>query len=806
MTMLWNYLKLALRNLIKQKYRSLINILGLGFGIACCILIYMYTKMELSYNDFHENKQNIYRIYYSYIEATGDKRFSPFLPYGISNGFAEKIPGVEKSCGLRSTMAWIGSGEELFNETIGFTDSSFFDIFTFHILAGDRISPLKHPQSVVLTKTVADKFFGDSINNYDRIIGKSILFPQPAPNDFIITAVLEDPPENNSFRWTVLVPYANCRYYPQCNNAFGNTSIYVLLNPETDAEKVEETAQTLKETYHGERIDQLVHFGYLADSENNFKYLLQPLDELYLHSADFPGCYEITSNMRIIYILSSIAVLILLIACFNYVMLTIASTMNRMKDLGMMNVVGAQRGQIIRHFVSESFILTFISLFLGMILAEQLLPVFNRLSDMDLTFTLYRDWENFIFLILLLLFIVFATSIYVSTFILRKNQPLKFLRREPLTLKRHRFARYFVILQYMITIILLICSGVIIKQLHYMLEKNVGFKKENIVVLNVDFPYQKVLTLKDRLLQYSHIVDVSMSDRNFISGSSSIDIKNFKGDLVNTRFLRIDHDYLKTFGMELLDGRNFEANEPIEDNQNVIVNETFVRAFGLESPVGEIINIEAFEIEVTIIGVVQDFHFDSMQDEIMPVMLIIFPFNSIWAVFVRIDGQDIPAALEQIKKAWDEVVPEYTIDYSFLSDNLDEQYNNEDRWSRITAYAAVIAIFLSCLGLLGISSLLVARRLKEVGIRKATGASAWKVVLLLNRDILKWVIISFILACPAAWYIMNRWLQDFDYRTNIAWWIFAIAGLATLVIALLTISWQTWKAARQNPVETLRYE
>jgi len=762
--------------------------------------------MELSYNNFHENKQDIYRVYYSYIEAAGDKRFSSFLPYELSSGFAEKIPGVEKSCGLRSIPAWIGGGEVLFNETVGFTDSSFFDIFTFHVLAGDRISPLNHPQSVVLTKSVADKFFGDSIDDYNQIIGERILFPQPAPNDFIITAVLEDPPENNSFRWTVLLPYPNCRYYPQCNNAFGNTSVYVLLHPETNVEKVEETAQTLIETYHGERIEQLVHYGYLADVENNFNYLLQPLNELYLHSVDFPGCYEITSNMRIIYILSSIAVLILLIACFNYVMLTIASTMNRMKDLGIMNIVGAQRGQIIRHFISESFILTFVSLFLGIILAEQLLPVFNQLANMDLTFTLYHDWGNFIFLILLLLFIVFATSFYVGVFILRKSQPLKFLRREPLTLKRHRFARYFVILQYMITIILLICSGMIIKQLHYMLEKDVGFNEENIIVLNIDFPYQKVLTLKDRLLEYPHILDVSMSDRNFISGSSSDDLKNKKGELVQTRFLRIDHDYLETFGIELIDGRNFTPSDPIEDNYNVIVNETFVKAFELESPVGEVIPIQAEDIVPTIIGVVKDFHFDSMHDEIMPVMLIIFPFNSIWAVFVRIDGQDIPTAMEQIKKAWDEVVPEYTIDYSFLSDMLDKQYNNEDRWSRITAYAAAMAIFLSCLGLLGISSLLVARRLKEVGIRKANGASAWRVVLLLNRDILKWVFISFVLACPAAWFIVNRWLQDFDYRTDLAWWIFALSGLATLAIALLTISWQTWKAARRNPVETLRYE
>lgn len=283
------------------------------------------------------------------------------------------------------------------------------------------------------------------------------------------------------------------------------------------------------------------------------------MEKLYLYSDDYPGCYEKTGKIRILYILSSIAVLILLIACFNYVMLTIAYTMNRMKDLGMMNVVGAQKVQIFQHFIIESLILTFISLFLGVFLAEQMLPVFNKLADKHLTFTLLHEWESYLFLILILLFIVFLTSLYVGVFLLRKDQPLKFLRKELLTLKRHHFARYFVIFQYLITIILLICSGIIIKQLHYMLQKDVGFKQENILVLPVDFEYQKVLTLKDRLLQYSHIVNVSMSDRNFVSGRSSDDIKNKKGELVEIRFLRIDHDYLETFGLELIDGRNFTA-------------------------------------------------------------------------------------------------------------------------------------------------------------------------------------------------------------------------------------------------------
>jgi putative ABC transport system permease protein len=510
--------------------------------------------------------------------------------------------------------------------------------------------------------------------------------------------------------------------------------------------------------------------------------------------------------MRIIRTLSSIAVLILLIACFNYVMLTIGASMKRMRDLGMMNVIGARKGQILRHFISESLILTMIALFLGIILAEQLLPLFNNLAEEDLTFTLYHRWENFLFLLVILVFIVFSTSLYIGIFLLRNNQPVKFLRKELLSLRRHRFARYFVILQYLITIILMICSGIIVKQLHYMLDQDVGFEKEDVVVLPVDFPIQKVMTLKDKLLQQSRIQDVSMSDRNFVSGSSSVGEKNARGEIVTIRFLRIDHDYLETFSLTLLDGRDFNSNEPMEENYNVIVNETFVKAYDLESPVGEVINLESFDIKVTIIGVVKDFHFDSMHDEIQSVMLIIFPFNSIWSVFVRIDNTDIQAALRQIESAWNEVVPEYTYDYSFLADMLEEQYNNENRWSRITAYAAGIAIFLSCLGLLGISGLLVARRVKEVGIRKANGASAGRVLMLLNGDILKWVLVSFILACPIAWYVMNRWLQDFAFRTSISWWIYALAGVAALLIALLTITWQTYRAASMNPVNALRYE
>ncbi len=802
--MIWNYFKYAFRNLVKQRGRTLINILGLSFGIACVIIIYLYSTRELSYNHFHANGDRIYRVYSSRVEA-GDPSYSPFLPGEMAAAISEKVPGVEKTCRLRSTSAWIGIGEVLFNEQLGFTDTTFLEMFTFPVLAGDPVNPLSDPHSLVLTETVAEKFFGDSIGDWNDIIGEGIEFPQPAPNVYTVTAVIADQPENSSFRWTVLLPYENARYYPQCNDAFGNTSIYIMLGADSNPEAVEQTMQSLIDEIHGERIEQLIHFGGVTREEFNFQYRLEPLNELYLNKQKMGQCYESTGGTRSIYILSSIAVLILLIACFNYVMLSIGSAMNRLRDYGLMNVSGAYRTQIMGHFISESFLLALVSMFLGIILAEQILPLFNRLAQEDLRFTLYGDWRNFVFLAGVLVFIVLSTSNYIGVYLLRNNHPVKFLRKEMLSLKRNRLARGFVIAQYLITIVLLISSGVILKQLRYMIRQDVGFNKENLLVLPVDFPLQKVLTLKDRLLQSAHVLDVGLSDRDFTSGSSSTAEKNEQGEIVLIRFLRIDHDYIPTIGLELLDGRNFFKDEPMKDNFNVIVNETLVKQYGLENPVGSQVQIKSYDLTVTIVGVVRDFHFDSMHDEIQPLMMIIFPFNSIWAVFVRIDD-DYAAAIEQVEEAWNEVVPEYSFDYSFMADKLVSQYENEDRWSRIIAYAAGIAIFLSCLGLMGISGLLVARRFREVGIRKAHGASIGQITILLNMDILKWVLASFALACPAAYFIMRRWLQDFAFRTSLSWWIFALAGLAAILISMLTISLQIYRTAIQNPASSLRHE
>jgi putative ABC transport system permease protein len=804
--MISSYFKYAFRNLLKHRGQTFINLFGLSFSIACVIIIFLYSSWELSYNDFHQNNDRIYRMYSTVSKLDGEDFYSPYQPSEMAAALEENIPGIEHTCRMKATQAWIGIGDVLFQEDVGFVDSTFFDIFSYDIIAGDKVDPLSILKSVVLTESVARKIFGDSLISFNEIIGEIIEFPEKAPfNLYEVTAVIADPPKNSSFKWTVLIPYVNSKPYPRSNDFTGDTYVYVMLDETNDLERLEKASQDLVEEIHGKVLEELNQLGYISSEDNNFRYHFMKYKDFYLGPNKFSDSYEKIGSRKAIFILSSIAILILLIACFNYVMISIGASLNRIGDFGIMNIMGARRWQILLQFVIESFVLTLISLFLGIILAEQLLPLFNRMSQVDIHFSLYREGRNFVFLALILLFIVLSTSSYIGLYLLRKCQPLQFLRKEILSVRRNGVASLSVVIQFFIAIVLLISGGVIIKQLNYMMKTDVGFNKENVLVIPVDFSREKVLTLKGKLLESPHVKSVSMSDRSFISGSSSQGLKNKKGELTEVRFLRVDADYIETLGLQLIEGRNFFKDEPIDSNSNVVINEALVRNLGLEDPIGDYIELNSGDTRLEIIGVVKDFHFDSMHDEVQGLMMHVFPYNSIWYMFVKAD-EDVTAVLNHSEKVWKEVVPEFSWDYSFMTDTLESQYKNEDRWSRIVAYASVIAILLSCLGLMGISGLLVARRFKEVGIRKANGATILQIIVLLNMQLLKWVMVAFLIACPAAWFIMHRWLEDFAFRTQLSWWIFVLAGLAAIIISLFTITYQIYRVAIQNPVNALKYE
>jgi len=800
-----NYLKQAYRNLWKNKFHTFTNIFGLGFGLAICILIFIFIQHELSVNRYHENVDSIFRVAYRYIEGTGDIGYAAFQPDDMVEAFRNDIPQIKCLTPYRRTRAMIGYENKKYLFKLAFAEPEFLDMFTVPFLAGNPEGALDKPQSVLLTRSAADKIFGTDGTGYDQVIGESLVFPQPEPNLYVITGVTEDVPQNSTMDYEVIIPWVNRRTYPRSNNDFGANLIFLQLHDKKQARQVEEIANGLIDTYWGEGIAQAVKFGTLQDSEDNFKFFLQSLEDIYLHSDEVSsGGYEKKGNLKSIYILASIAILILLIACINYIMLTIGQSMNRMRSLGLMNIVGAHKSQITRHFITESFIVTLIALFLGIVFAEQVLPVFNRLAERQLSFSLYEHWQNYFYMAGIVLFIVIVTSTYVTLSLYRVNHPLSFLRGETKLVNRYRFARIFVTAQYLMTIVLMISGIMIIKQLYYFKNQPVGFNDQNVLAILVDFNYNKIQLVKDKFRQNPNVLNVSSGDRNFASGSSSNQIRNRNGELISTRFLRIDANYINTLELEIINGRNFREDNQADWQNGVIVNETFVKSFEMEEPLGDFVVND--EDTVNIVGVVKDFHFDSMKRVVMPVLLHLFPYNSIWYVFVRIAPHNVPETISSLKESWNEIVPEYTFDYQFLGDILDDQYSTEDRWSKITGYAAFVAIFLSCLGLLGISSLLVSRRIKEVGIRKVNGAVISNILLLLYRDILKWVALAFIIACPLGWFIMNKWLQNFAYHTTISWWTFVLAGGGAVAIALITITWQSFRAARINPVECLRYE
>ncbi len=798
-----SYFKLSLRNLIRNRFHTLTNITGLGLGFAIGILIFLFIQHELSYNKYPAKQELKYRLNYRFIEADGTSQHAAFVPDELAEIFRNDIPQITKIAAYRDTRAMIGYKNQKYQLKLAFAEPDFLELFSLDFLAGDRGTAFDNPQSTVISRSTADKIFGTRGKGYEELIGTTLTFPHPDVKLYLITGVFEDVPNNSTLRYDLIAPWINAMDYPRSNNSFGANHVYFELQDKNQIDEVEESANKLVESNWGEGIAEAVKFGMLQDSEDNFQFYAVPIADIYLKSENQWG-YDRKGNLNRLYILASIGILILLIACINYIMLNIGQSINRMKSMGLMNIVGARKSQIVRLFLTEVLMVTTLSMFLGVVLSEQLLPLFNRLSQEEIEFTLYHSWTNLAFLAGILLLIVVLTSSYVTYSLYRINHPLAFVRGETKLVDKSRFARVFVSLQYLITITLMISGIMIAKQLNFLRERPVGFEEKDVLVLHTDFEYNKIQILKERFRQHPSVLNVTSGDRNFMSGSSSSGLKNKEGEIIDTRFLRVDPEYVNALNLTLTEGRDFIRGNKNDENRGIIVNETFVKRYRIEEPAGELIINDTDTMQI--LGVVKDFHFDPLSQDIAPLILHVYPRNNIWYIFVRTATGNIQETLDILKKEWEQVVPEYSFDYQFLSGILDSQYENEERWSKVTVIAAVIAILLSCLGLLGISSLLVSKRVKEIGIRKVNGATMISILLLLYRDILKWVVIAFLIASPLAWYILQRWLQNFAYRAELSWWIFLAAGGAATLISVLTISWQSLRAARINPVECLRYE
>jgi len=801
-----NYIKIAFRNLWKNKSISSINILGLALGIMCCIIIFLYVQHEFEHDTFHKKANRLYRVV---IKSTADNdvSYSPLQPYEVAAAFKENFPSVIRSTGFKTALSWVHYQDHYFEEKFAFVDSTFLSMFTFPLLAGDPTTALNTPNSIVITKEIADKIFGGSFEKYSGLLGKQLHLPKNNA-DFIITGILASLPTTSSITFSLLVPFVNHLPYSENNDTFGNTSVYLELNSKQPPKIIEQAASPLFERIFAEKITIWRTRGFLRNQKDIPCFLLQPLTDIYLDNR-MENSYESQSSAAFSYILSIIAAIILVIACINFITLSIGNAVKREKEISMRKVLGAGKRQFMFQFIGEAFVLSIITMVLGTLFAHLLAPIFAQIIQKDLHLSFWNNWQTPVFFSILLIIISFIIGSYPA-FLFSKYQPVSLLKRQTPSGRPNRFFEILMLFQSALSIALIIATLIIFQQLSFMRSSDVGFKKEQIVSLTIpdNFPKNQLSMLKTKLKMSSSIVNAAGSDRNFIRGASDNTIKTGDGRVVVTRFLRVDADYLETLGIELLQGRNFSESFGSDENNSVLVNETFVHEFGWQHPIGMTFPQPIYkDIKPTIIGVVKDFHFDSMRRKIQPLIMVARPdANRIGTLFIRIRPEAIHQTIAYIQKTWQEVASGLPMQYSFLDENLAKQYNAEEQWNKITGIAALFAIFLSSLGLLGLNILAMHRRIKEIGIRKVVGATTFSILSMLSQHVVRLYILANLIAWPVAWYAMNKWLQNFAYRVDLTIWPFLLAGLAALVIAVLTVSIQTIKAATVNPVESLRYE
>ncbi len=811
--MIKNYFKIAWRNLMKYKFISFINLFGLTVGLTCCLLITTYILNELSYDKYNKNADQIYRVTRSFNTEDGVvslnlSTVSPPFGYFLPTDF----PEIQKMTRLLNFgTVPLRYKDKLINEqNVYFADENLFDVFTVNVIKGNSKTALNDPFSVMLAEETAKKYFGneDPIN---KVIRANNQF------DVKVTGVYKAFPSNAHMHPGMLVSFNTLKdsaVYGEENlrTNWGNNSFftYIMLPENYNIERMKSRFPAF--------IDK--HMGNEYDGKKPSKFTrldLQKLTDIHLYShTDYEA--EPNGDIKRVYIFSAIALFILLIACINYMNLSTARSALRAREIGIRKVIGARRKEIIFQFLSESVLICWVAILIAAVLPYATLPWLNKVSGQALSFNTLLKWQIIVPLFLTPFVVGVLSGIYPSLF-MSSFQPVKTLKglfnAQGSSIS---FRKVLVVTQFAISIILIITTMIVFQQLSYMQQASLGYDKEHILTL----PYYSALndryeSFRNTLLRNSNIKDVGRSSRiptgrlldgmgAFAPGSDSM--TPVKADI---RYVAADYDFIPTYGIHIAAGRNFSRNYGT-DTANFIINEAAVKAIGWKSPqeaVGKNFRY-GFINNGHIIGVMGDFHFESLHQQITPLILImpaVAPGQTFYNnLSIKISGNNIPAASATIKDTWQKYLPELPYQFTFLDENFSKLYESEQRQGTIFIIFACIAIFIACLGLFGLSAFAITQRIKEIGVRKVLGANVGTIVALLSKDFLKLVLIAAILAFPVAWYAMHNWLQDFAYRISIQWWVFVLAGVAAIIIALITVSFQAIKAAIANPVKSLRME
>lgn len=819
--MLGNHLKIALRNLYRQKGYVMINIAGLAIGIACCFIIVLFVLDEFSFDRHFDNAERIYRV--AGKGVVGNQELNTALTSSLmAETLVREYPEVTHATRVHHTPNMLVSyGEKAINEThFLWVDSSFFDVFSISLLHGDRKTALAEHHTVVLSEEAARRYFADPAD----AIGKILNFEDGTP--YRITAVMENPRPNTHFQYGMLAPLSSWEWdwRPSWLNHYMHT--YIVLQEQADAQQLNAKFPAFIRKHIGPQIQSWMNMTIdeWQAGGSSLEYYLQPLTDIHLHS-HLDGEHQPNSDIKYVYIFSVIALFILGIAAINFMNLATAKSAGRSKEVGMRKVLGARQGQLIRQFLLEAILLTFIAVLVAIILVELMLPYFNDIAGKSLSVGYFRDWYILPGILFVTLGVGFLAGVYPA-FFLSAFKPVETIKGTMMAGAggRSPLRSALVVLQFAVSIILFISTVVVYNQLQYIQQKRLGFTKENLVIIkrgwaigqNPDGSLQDSLnagsvmnTFKTDLLRNPGI--------KAVAGLGTLPGEDFGNGIFvpegapreeqhPLNVLMADYDLADVMELELSEGRFFSP-DMASDSTAILINETAAKALGYQKPyVGKRVGFPGNrDFYLHIIGVVKDFHYESLHKPVAP-LLIGLRTDSRSYIAVRIHPHNMRETVEFVEQTWNEYIPYKPFEYFFFDDSYDRLYRAEMRTGRLFGIFSVLAILIACLGLFGLASYITEQRTKEIGIRKVMGASVGSIVLRLSREFTRWVILANLIAWPVAWVLMQGWLQDFAYRIELNLLPFIIAALAAQVIALLTISYQSISAALANPVDALKYE
>lgn len=792
--MIKNYFKIALRNLYRHKGFTILNISGLAIGMTAGFLVLLYVAFELSYDNMHSKTDSIYRVVAN-IDTPSEKIEAGIAAWAVGPNIEKEFPEILKSTRiLNEDFTIVKDGTKFVEEHVIVVDSAFFEIFDFDLIKGDKSQVLKRPNSLVISETIATKYF-----DFVDPIGQNMVI-EGFDNPAIVTGVMKDISENSHIQADIIVSMITYTAPPSNRDEQWSNydpSIYILTANGTNPKNLETKFPNLLEERTGDEMRESKMFVTL---------FLEPFKDVYLKS---DRGSSISGSINNVYVFSIIGIFILLIASINFINLATARSVERAKEVGIRKVIGADKNQLAFQFIGESIIICTIAFFVAVGLTALGLPYFNDLAGKTISTGVFAEPINVLYLFLLALVIGAIAGIYPAI-VLSSFKPISVLKGGFSTgTKGILLRKSLVVVQFTISIALIIGTIVIYNQMRFMQNQDLGFNKEHTIVIPTEIGNNQE-ALKTSFSQIPGVKGTSLTSSVPGSGNSAAysEIENQQGDLqiANLDLYFVNEDYIQQLGMDIIAGRGFSRNFVSDSSQAMIINEKAVSLLGYSNAQDAIgAKYQQWGSNGEVIGVVKDFNFKSLQDEISPLTMRLDPTETN-IITIKIDAANTAQTIASIESAWQSMMPGDPLEYYFLDDLFNNQYRSEEQFEGLFMSFALLAIFISCLGLLGLAAYSTIQRKREIGIRKIVGASVSSIVNLLSKEFIKLVGIAFVISAPIAWYLMHGWLENFAYKIDIKWWMFVVAGLGSMVIALVTVGFQAIKAATSNPVESLRTE